>query len=175
MNGFKGLRAEVGLTRRTVPDSFPDMLDEVRQRPRGNALWGRFRACPLEGDHTGNKGVEHMSSENKNSCVLVVPVCEAGRLEAQREEIAQTLNELAGDVRDLQEKIRSGEAKKQEVGAALADLRYWLKALRETEAELETIRRRDSGIIGGWGLDLEAAGDEVRCRLARLATCCGEG
>ncbi|MFW2587562.1 hypothetical protein [Sagittula sp. SSi028] len=115
-----------------------------------------------------------MSSEKQQGCVLVVPVCETGRLEAQREEIAQTLSELAGDVRALQGKIRSGEAKKGDVGAALADLRYWLKALRETEAELDAIRQRESGVIGGWGLDLDAAGDEVRCRLARLAECCGQ-
>ncbi|GAA4224746.1 hypothetical protein J4E08_01300 [Sagittula sp. NFXS13] len=116
-----------------------------------------------------------MSSKQQQGCVLVVPVCEAGRLEAQREEIAQTLDELAADIRDLQGKIRNGEAKKTEVGGVMSDLRYWLKALRETEAELDTIRKRDSGIVGAWGLDLDAAELEIGCRLARIRTCCEEG
>lgn len=115
------------------------------------------------------------SKADQTGCALVVPVCEAGRLEAQRDEIAQTLDELAADIRDLQGKIRRGEAKKAEGGSVLSDLRYWLKALRETEAELETIRKRESGLAGAWGLDLDAADAEVRCRLARIRACCGEG
>ena len=110
-----------------------------------------------------------MSSENNNSCALVVPVCEAGRLEAQRDEIAQTLEELTADIRALQERIRSEErTKKTDVGTALADLRYWLKAARETEAELDAIRRRQSGIKGEWGLDLDVAFSEICDRLDRI-------
>lgn len=110
-----------------------------------------------------------MSSDNNNSCALVVPVCEAGRLEAQRDEIAQTLEELTADIRELQERIRGSErVKKTDVGTALSDLRYWLKAARETEAELDAIRRKQNGIEGDWGLDLEAAYHEVSCRLDRI-------
>jgi len=113
-----------------------------------------------------------MSSEEKQACVLVMAQCESARLEAQREEIERMLEDVVGDIRDLQEKIRSGEAKKAEVAAGLADLRYWLKAARETEVELDAIRRKESGIIPGWGLDLDAAVAEVGCRLARISPCC---
>ncbi|MBP0481004.1 hypothetical protein [Sagittula salina] len=107
-----------------------------------------------------------MSSDKQQGCALVVPVCEAGRLEAQREEIAQTLEDLTADIRDLHGKIRGEErVKKTDVGTALADLRYWLKAARETEVELDVIRRREREIEGHWGLDLGAAYDEVCRRL----------
>ncbi len=132
--------------------------------------------CPWRGNlNTGNKGVEHMSSYDESDCALVVAQCETSRLEAQRDEIVQTLAELVADIRALQDDIRSGKAKKTEVGASLADLRYWLKAARETEAEIETVRRRESGIVGSWGLDMRAAEHEIGCRLARLKERCGEG
>ncbi len=125
----------------------------------------------MEGIHTGKKGVEHMSSNPTENCALVVAQCESVRLRAQRDEIAQMLEDVVADIRDLQEKIRSGEAKKAEVAAGLADLRYWLKAARETEAELDAITRKENGIIGGWGLDLDRAVDEIGCRLARIRPC----
>lgn len=109
-----------------------------------------------------------MSSEEQQGCALVVPICETARLEMERDQIARTLGDLAEDLQDLREKVRRGEAKKTEGGTTLADLRYWLKALRETEAELDEIRRRDIGIAGDWGLDLHAAQFEVGCRLDRL-------
>ena len=115
-----------------------------------------------------------MSNENDNGCALVVPICEAGRLEAQRDEIAQTLEDLAADLRALQGKLRTGEVKKQDIGVAAADLRYWLKALRETEAELDTLRRKDSEVVGAYGIDLETARFEIGCRLDRLKACCRE-
>ena len=138
----------------------------------GGDLCGFFVPASWRGNLTGKKGVEHMSSNENTGCTLVVPICEAGRLEAQRQEIAQTLNDLGADIRDLLGKLRKGEVRKQEVGTTLADLRYWLKALRETETELETLKRKESGISESYGLDLEAAAAEIRCRMARLSECC---
>lgn len=167
------LRSGAGLTGRAEGSSFHAMLDEVRQRPAGETPSGLFRVLPEEGQPTGKKGVEHMSSKKVTGCTLVVPVCETARLEAQRDEIAQTLKDLVADIRDLAEKVRDGGVKKAELGTSLSDLRYWLKAARETELELDEIKRKTTGIVGSYGLDLEAARFEVRCRLDRLRACRG--
>ena len=53
----------------------------------------------------------------------------------------------------------------------LEEARYWLRQLRETEAELGKIEREKAGIAGSWGLDLEKSREEIRCRLARLPRC----
>jgi hypothetical protein len=113
------------------------------------------------------------SNQDGMGCTLVVPQCEDSRLEAQRQEIALMLADLVADIRDLQGKIRSGEATKAELAVGLADLRYWLKAARETEAELDAIKRKESDVVSAYGLDLEAAELEIGCRLARIRPCCG--
>ena len=51
----------------------------------------------------------------------------------------------------------------------LGDARYWLKAARETEAEIEALKRKDARIAHEYGLDLELARAEIDQRLARLA------
>lgn len=108
--------------------------------------------------------------------VLITAQIQAARLEAQREEISQTLADLVADVRALQSQLRQGEIeKKTETSKLLNDLRYWLKAARETEAELEEIRRKESGIGDAYGLDLEAAEFAIGCRMAQLRPCCGAG
>ncbi|MCT4609957.1 MAG: hypothetical protein N4A70_12200 [Pelagimonas sp.] len=114
-----------------------------------------------------------MSSENKP--VLITAEQLVARLEEQREEIAQTLAGLAEDVRDIQTRMRQGDIeKKAEATRLMGDLRYWLRAIRDTEAEIDSIRRKESGIGDSYGLDLEAAEFAVRCRLDSLRACCCE-
>ncbi|CUH80172.1 hypothetical protein [Tropicibacter naphthalenivorans] len=115
-------------------------------------------------------------SSNYQDAVLITACVEDSRLEEQRQEIAQTLSDLIVDVRELQIRMRQGDPeKKAEANKVLADLRYWLKAARETEIELEAIRRRQAGIEDAYGLDLCKARDEIGCRMARLRACYDQG
>lgn len=104
---------------------------------------------------------------------LITAQAEKDRLQAERESITHLLRDLREDLEQMAAKMRGGEGvKTPEVKALLTDMRYWLKALRETEAELETIRRKEAGITGGYGLDMERARVEIGCRLDRLRRCC---
>ncbi|WP_058861062.1 hypothetical protein [Pseudoponticoccus marisrubri] len=115
-----------------------------------------------------------MERPEEHRPVLVTAADEAGRLEAQRAEIEQTLGELVRDIREIQSRLRQGTFESRtETGKLLGDLRYWLRAARDTEAELEAIRRKQAGIGDGYGLDLDAAERAIGCRLHRIRTCCG--
>ncbi|QFT64059.1 hypothetical protein [Roseivivax sp. THAF30] len=105
---------------------------------------------------------------------LIEPTLRDAALEEEREEFRETLAELRLALRDLKEKVRAGEMTKEDKtnGKRLLDeARYWLKALRETEAELVRIEREKAGISGAWGLDLDQSREAVRCRLAKLPRC----
>lgn len=107
---------------------------------------------------------------------LITARAEKDRLQAERESITEVLRDLREDLEQMAALMRGGEGvTTPEVKALLTDMRYWLKALRETEAELETIRRKEAGIVGGYGLDLARARVEIGCRLDRLRRCCGAG
>ncbi len=108
--------------------------------------------------------------------VLIRAKDDVQRLEDQREEIAQELDDLTTEIRELRTRIRNGDPeRKGESGKLLGDVKYWLKAARETECEIDAIRRKESEITGDYGLDLEAARHEIGCRLARLRPCDGAG
>ena len=103
---------------------------------------------------------------------LITAKAELERLESNRAEIAETLEHLKQDISDLREQLRSGEVGKgSDASKALNELRYWLRAARETELEIETLRRKEAGIVGDYGLDLENARSEIWCRLDRLRRC----
>lgn len=116
------------------------------------------------------------TAQVEDDSVLITAKTGAERLEEQREAIAQELEEMVGEIRSLRQKLKAGEARKSgEDGKLLGELRYWLRAGRETEAEIEAIRRKDAGIVDEYGLDLDAAVAAIGCRLARVRACCCEG
>ena len=118
-----------------------------------------------------NKNNKDNTNEDKT---LVRADSRLKKLEEEREAIADTLSDLREQVGVLSRKLRAGEyGKTTEDGKLLADIRYWLRAARETEAEIDDLRRRDTGIVGEYGLDLDQACVAVRCRLDSLRTCCG--
>ena len=93
-------------------------------------------------------------------------------LERDREEIAATLQSIREELRDLRERIDAGELGDRADGAKLlADVRYWLRAARETESEIKDVRKREAGIAYDYAIDLDEARAEVRCRLNRLRKC----
>ncbi|MHA6344496.1 hypothetical protein [Roseivivax sp. CAU 1761] len=96
-------------------------------------------------------------------------------LEADRAAIARMLKSIRTELHALQDRVEAGElGSPTEAGRLLGDVRYWLKAARETEQELAKINRERAGIAHGYGLDLERARAEIACRLARLRACCKE-
>ena len=98
------------------------------------------------------------------------------RLRRQRDRATATIAELIDQIDELQSRVSRGDiAKKSEASGALNELKYWLRAARETELELEAIIRKDEGIGDAYGLDLEAARFAVGCRLDSLRACCQEG
>lgn len=131
--------------------------------------------CTLEGATLQAKKVSSMERAEKDP-VLIRAKEDVQRLEEQREEIAQELDDLTTEIRELRARIRNGDPeRKGESGKLLGDVKYWLKAARETECEIDAIRRKESEITGDYGLDLEAARYEIGCRLARLRPCDGAG
>ncbi|MHA6325465.1 hypothetical protein [Roseivivax sp. CAU 1753] len=110
---------------------------------------------------------------------LITPEIRASALEEEREEFLETLAELRMALKDLRQKVRADEMTKEDKAQGkriLEEARYWLRQLRETEAELVKIEREKAGIAGAWGLDLEKSREELRCRLARLPQCgCARG
>lgn len=105
---------------------------------------------------------------------LITPEARASALDDERAEFLETLAELRLALKELKEKVRSGEVSKEDKAQGkrlLEESRYWLRQLRETEAELVQIEREKAGIAEAWGLDLEKSRAEVRCRLARLPKC----
>lgn len=115
-----------------------------------------------------------MSSTMERRQVLLTAEQQIDRLEEKRAEIEETLRDLTEDIRDIQARLRSGEVdRKSEASKPLSELKYWLKAIRETEAEIDAIRRKDLAITDAYGLDLDAARFEIGCRLARIRPCCG--
>lgn len=106
--------------------------------------------------------------------IVITLGSELERLNKDRENIAATLLELIEDLEVLKEELRSERraGKSTEGGKLLTEVRYWLKQARETEKEIDAIRRKDSGIAGDYGLDLEQARVEIGCRLDSLRACC---
>ncbi|EPX81934.1 hypothetical protein Salmuc_00248 [Salipiger mucosus DSM 16094] len=108
--------------------------------------------------------------------ILVKVEEELSRLEDERDRIAGMLRELASDLQRMKVRLDDGEeVSRKESGQVLSDLRYWARASHETEAQIANVRRKQKGLDGDWGLDLERARDEIGCRMARLRRCCGAG
>ena len=101
---------------------------------------------------------------------------ELSRLEHERERIAVLLRESSEALTRLLLQLEAGEGtNKTEAGKLLGDLRYWLRASHETEAQIANVRRKQKGIAGDWALDLDRARHGIGCRMARLRRCCGAG
>lgn len=130
-----------------------------------------FMPCTLEGATLQARKVSSMEND-KDDPVLIRARAEIERLKQQRDEIAATLNDLTTELHELRARVREGDPdRKGDSGKVLGDVKYWLRAARETECEIEAIRRKESEITGEYGLDLDAARHEIGCRLARLRPC----
>ncbi|MEM6371520.1 MAG: hypothetical protein AAF727_01910 [Pseudomonadota bacterium] len=104
-----------------------------------------------------------------------------GHEDAQNDElmlsVQGSLRELRREFEALKERVQSGEdVKTTEFSAKKSRLNDVVASCQRLETTLAEARKRRSGIAqGGYALDLDAAGVEVRCALGRLRTCCGAG
>jgi hypothetical protein len=115
-------------------------------------------------------------ADKRQDRVMIRAQADSDWLDQQREDIAETLTDLVKELRALRRRVSRGDPdRKGDSGKVLGDLRFWLRAARDTEAELDAIRRASCGIDGEYGLDLEQARHEIGCRLARLRPCCRAG
>ncbi|MFD1344532.1 hypothetical protein [Litorisediminicola beolgyonensis] len=97
-------------------------------------------------------------------------------------ELCRDLVTVLGSLRtQLREAVATGLYRLEGIEQArgtdklLSDARHWLKLAGEAQKQLLEIEKRKAGISDGYALDLEAAGEEIRCRLDRLRGCCGAG
>ena len=97
-------------------------------------------------------------------------------LEESRLMILSILKSIQSTAMGFLAEAASGEGAGMDAREAklLADARYWLKAARETEAEIETLKRKDARIEHEYGLDLDRARAEIHERLARIAAAAAE-
>lgn len=136
-------------------------------------------ATPRRGKNLQASKVSSMSRAEQREAeqrIVITANERCERLRKQRDRATATIENLIDQIGELQDNARKGElAKKSEASGALNELKYWLRAARETEMELEAIIRKEEGIGDAYGLDLECARSAIRCRLDSLRTCCGEG
>lgn len=117
------------------------------------------------------------STENQDDDkpIVIVPNIRSNRLRRQRDRATATIASLLDQIEEAEDRIKRGDIdKKTEAGRLLGDLKYWLRAARETEMELEAIIRKEEGIGDAYGLDLENARIAIGCRLDSLRACCRE-
>lgn len=106
--------------------------------------------------------------------VLITPEQDVQRLEDDLRDVREVLGEFEATLRDLRQQVRAGEVDTlKDVNKTLAELRAWVRMAKETEAQLAEYARKDAGIAGAYGLDLDRARSEIGCRLARVRRCCG--
>lgn len=83
------------------------------------------------------------------------------------------LTALAGE---LLEEIKAGNLDTVKDAAKAADeLRKILRLAIELEVRNERDRKREAGVSGSYGLDLEQARADIGCKLGRLRRCCRAG
>ena len=71
------------------------------------------------------------------------------------------IREQAGDEGAVKPAVKTAE-----------ELRRLVKLAIDLEARHERERKRDAGFSGAYGLDLDKARSEIRCKLGRIRRCC---
>ena len=100
--------------------------------------------------------------------ILITPEETSSPLNEDIERLQTNLRGFARDIENLQERVQSGDVTDAETRKVFSDLRSWLRMAMETEKALAQQNRQRLEIDGDYGLDLDAARDQIGCRLARL-------
>ena len=83
------------------------------------------------------------------------------------------LDDLTAQAAALLEDIKAGDEGAVKAAVKTAEeLRRLVKLAIDLEARNERERKRDAGFSGAYGLDLEKARFDIRCKLSRIRRCC---
>jgi len=107
--------------------------------------------------------------------ILITPKETSSPLNADIERLQTNLRGFARDIENLQERVQSGDVTDAETHKVFSDLRSELRMSIETEKALAQQNRQRLEIDGDYGLDLDAARDQIGCCLARLRRCTDTG
>jgi hypothetical protein len=107
--------------------------------------------------------------------ILITPEETSSPLNEDIERLQTNLRGFARDIENLQERIQSGDVTDAETRKVFSDQRTWLRMAIETEKALAQQNRQRLEIDGDYGLDLDAARDQIGCRLAGLRRCTDKG
>ena len=113
--------------------------------------------------------------ETLKDMILITPEETSSPLNEDIERLQTNLRGFARDIENLQERVQSGDVTDAETRKVFSDLRSWLRMAMETEKALAQQNRQRLEIDGDYGLDLDAARDQIGCRLARLRRCTDTG
>ncbi|WP_299730886.1 hypothetical protein [uncultured Tateyamaria sp.] len=104
---------------------------------------------------------------------LITPGLEEARTDELLLSVHNSLSALRREITALTERVVAGEdVKNAELKSKGSDLSTALVNCQKLELTLAEVRQKRSRIAqGGYALDLDAAGVEVRCALGRLRTC----
>ncbi|MFL4471516.1 hypothetical protein ACERZ8_17135 [Tateyamaria armeniaca] len=104
---------------------------------------------------------------------LITPGLEEARTDELLLSVHDSLSDLRREFQTLKERVEAGEdVKDTELRSKGSNLSNVLVSCQKLETTLAEVRQKRSRIAqGGYALDLDAAGVEVRCALGRLRTC----
>lgn len=86
------------------------------------------------------------------------------------------LDQLTSLAARMLEDIKAGDEGAVKAAVKTAEeLRRLVKLAIDLEARHERERSKDAGFTGSYGLDLEKARLEIRCKLGRIRRCCNAG
>lgn len=107
--------------------------------------------------------------------ILITPEETSSPLNEDIERLQTNLRGFARDIENLQEMVQSGDVTDAETRKVFSDLRSWLRMAMETEKALAQQNRQRLEIDGDYGRDLDAARDQIGCRLVRIRRCTDTG
>ena len=100
---------------------------------------------------------------------LITPDEGASDLSDVAASVERQLRDMRGDLEDLQTKLKTNDYDDLPTTKLLrTEIRQWLKLAIEAEVHLEQRKKTETGIAGGYALDLDAARDSIGGRLDRL-------
>jgi hypothetical protein len=105
------------------------------------------------------------------------------KLEQEASELSGHIGEIVEQLKDLKRELRmvQGYVQSEEPGhvrealRCAGDIRTFIRHAYEVEAKYNEERRRELGLAGDAGFDLDAARAEIGCKLDRLRACCAAG
>ena len=105
------------------------------------------------------------------------------KAEHQTTELSEHIAEIVEELKRLKDDLHAtrGYVQSEEPGftrealRCAGDVRAFIKHAYDVEAKVNEEHRKQLGIAGETGFDLDVARAEIGCKLDRLRECCGAG